>query len=160
MRCPTVWAGAIALFTTCSAPTPTAPPAARPTSAPRLPIESSGLSPSETETEGRLTGDVVTETESCAGCHADAAAQWRSSVHAFASFNNPIYRVVVDAFRARVGREKSRFCAGCHDVALLVDGAMSDDVAADDSRAHGGVTCPVCHGIEKARSDGNGSYVL
>jgi hypothetical protein len=102
----------------------------------------------------------VTETESCAGCHADAAAQWRSSAHAFASFNNPVYRVVVDAFRTRAGPDKSLFCAGCHDVALLVDGAMGRDVTPDDARAHGGVTCRVCHGIETAQADGNASYVL
>jgi hypothetical protein len=125
-----------------------------------LPTESLPLSPSQAQTDGTLTGELVTETESCAGCHADAAAQWRSGAHAFASFNNPIYRVVVDAFRAREGRDKSRFCAGCHDVALLVDGAMSDEVVPNDPRAHGGVTCRVCHGIESVRSDGNGSYVL
>jgi tetratricopeptide (TPR) repeat protein len=105
-------------------------------------------------------GDTITETESCAGCHADAAAQWRSSAHAFGSFNNPIYRVVVDRFRAEVGRGASRFCAGCHDVALLVDGAMSGEVTPADPRGHGGVTCRVCHGIEQVRPDGNGSYAL
>jgi tetratricopeptide (TPR) repeat protein len=103
---------------------------------------------------------VVTETESCAGCHADAAAQWRSSAHASGSFNNPIYRVVVDRFRSEVGKDASRFCAGCHDVALLVDGAMSGEVTPTDPRGHGGITCRVCHGIESARPDGNGSYVL
>jgi tetratricopeptide (TPR) repeat protein len=109
---------------------------------------------------GTLRGDVITETESCAGCHADAAAQWRSSAHAFGSFNNPVYRVVIDGFRERMGREPSRFCGGCHDVALLVDGAMAGDVAPTDSRGHGGITCRVCHGIESVHEDGNGSYAL
>ncbi len=125
-----------------------------------LPRPSPPLFPSRTELAGPTTGEVVTETESCAGCHADAAAQWRSSAHAFGSFNNPIYRVAVDRFRATVGKEASRFCAGCHDVALLVDGAMSGEVAPADPRAHGGITCRVCHGIEEARADGNGSYTL
>jgi hypothetical protein len=125
-----------------------------------LPRPSSPLAPAQTELAGALTGDTVTETESCAGCHADAAAQWRSSAHAFGSFNNPVYRVVVDRFRADVGKDASRFCGGCHDVALLVDGAMSKDVAPADSRGHGGITCRVCHGIESTRPDGNGSYLL
>jgi tetratricopeptide (TPR) repeat protein len=71
-----------------------------------------------------------------------------------------VYRVSVDRFRSVVGKDASRFCGGCHDVALLVDGAMSGDVAPADPRAHGGVTCRVCHGVEGARPDGNGSYVL
>jgi hypothetical protein len=125
-----------------------------------LPGPPSPQAPARTELYGALTGDIVTETESCAGCHADAAAQWRSSAHAFGSFNNPVYRLAVDRFRSSTGKEASRFCAGCHDVALLVDGAMSGDVAPGDSRAHGGVTCRVCHGIESARPDGNGSYTL
>ena len=127
---------------------------------PREPAPLSPVFPAQTEIAGAFTGEVVTETESCAGCHADATAQWRSSAHAFGSFNNPIYRVAVDRFRSEVGKDASRFCAGCHDVALLVDGAMSGAVAPGDPRAHGGVTCRVCHGIEGARADGNGSYVL
>ncbi|HEX3344025.1 MAG TPA: multiheme c-type cytochrome [Polyangiaceae bacterium] len=143
--------------TTATAPVPVtlpAPPAAL------LPRPDPGLGPAQTELAGALTGATVTETESCAGCHADAAAQWRSSAHAFGSFNNPVYRVVVDRFRADVGKDASRFCGGCHDVALLVDGAMSRDVTPADPRGHGGITCRVCHGVESTRPDGNGSYVL
>ena len=129
----------------------------------RLPLPSPALGPAQTvidSVDGALTGATITETESCAGCHAEAAAEWRSSPHAFGSFNNPIYRVVVDRFRADVGNDKSRFCGACHDVALLVDGAMSADVAPGDLRAHGGISCRVCHGIESVRPDGNGSYTL
>lgn len=130
------------------------------TSKAALPLPSPSLAPSEAETDGRVDGETLTETESCAGCHADAAAQWRSSAHAFGSFNNPIYRVVIDRFRTEAGKDASRFCGGCHDVALLVDGAMSGEVGPADSRAHGGITCRVCHGIESTRPDGNGSWVL
>ena len=130
------------------------------TSKPTLPRPSPPFSPSEAETDGQADGKTLTETESCAGCHADAAAQWRSSAHALGSFNNPVYRVVIDRFRDEAGKDASRFCGGCHDVALLVDGAMSGEVGPEDSRAHGGITCRVCHGIESTRPDGNGSWVL
>jgi cytochrome c554/c'-like protein len=151
----------------CSATSPNPPaPVAEAVTAPAtmaravLPRPSPPLGPAQTELAGSLSGDIVTETESCAGCHADAAAQWQSSAHAYGSFNNPIYRVTVDRFRETVGKDASRFCAGCHDVALLVDGAMSGAVAATDPRGHGGITCRVCHGIESVRPDGNGSYEL
>jgi tetratricopeptide (TPR) repeat protein len=164
----------VAFAMACSGPAPTSRSASGATASsiatgmasagaiasPQLPRPPTALAPAQTELAGSLTGDTVTETESCAGCHADAAAQWRSSAHAFGSFNNPIYRVVVDRFRADVGKDASRFCGGCHDVALLVDGAMSGEVAPTDPRAHGGITCRVCHGVEAVRPDGNGSYVL
>jgi len=105
-------------------------------------------------------GADLTETESCAGCHADAAAAWRTSAHAFASFQNPIYRASVDRFRREAGPRASRFCGGCHDVALMDDGALDGDVAPDDPRAHGGITCRACHGVARARPDGDGSYDL
>ena len=127
----------------------------------RVPSAGGSFAPAQSEVTGPgLDGATVTETESCAGCHADTAAQWRVSAHAFGSFNNPAYRVAIDRFRTDVSKDASRFCAGCHDVALLVDGAMANDVLPTDSRAHGGVTCRVCHGVESARSDGNGSYTL
>lgn len=131
-----------------------APPAAV------LPAAAGALGPAHTiaaageGTRGEHLGDV----ETCGRCHEAVAEQWRASAHAFSSFSNPIYRVSVDAIRAEVGNKESRFCAGCHDVALLVDGAMDHEVAADDPRAHAGITCRTCHGVTGVTSDGNGSY--
>jgi tetratricopeptide (TPR) repeat protein len=105
-------------------------------------------------------GEAIADVEDCAGCHADVAAQWRKSAHAFASFNNPVYRVVVERFRKDRGEKSSQFCGGCHDVALLVDGAMVGEIAATDLRAHAGITCRTCHGIAEARADGNASWDL
>src|SRR5215471_11710594 len=119
--------GASACVATASAnETPSRETATRP--APLLPRAAGTFSPSHMDTDGPgIVGAVVTETESCSGCHPDAAAQWRTSAHAFGSFNNPIYRVVVDRFRREVSKVESRFCGGCHDIALLVDGAMTAD---------------------------------
>jgi tetratricopeptide (TPR) repeat protein len=157
-----VLAAAVAACSGAGESTPTSTPtrSATGTAKPTLPLPSPAFGPSEADTDGPADGKTLTETESCAGCHADAAAQWRSSAHAFGSFNNPIYRVVIDRFRNEAGKDASRFCGGCHDVALLVDGAMSGEVGPEDSRAHGGITCRVCHGIESTRPDGNGSWVL
>jgi hypothetical protein len=106
------------------------------------------------------SGVALTDVETCEGCHADAAAQWRSSAHAFASFNNPVYRYAVERFRDDVGKSQSHFCAGCHDVSLMVDRAMLADVAPDDVRGHTGVACRICHGVTRTRPDGNGSFTL
>lgn len=107
-----------------------------------------------------IDGRYLSDTDTCADCHPDAAAQWNASAHALASFTNPIYRTSIDEFRADVGHEASRFCGGCHDPALLVDGALDVAIAAGDPRAHAGVSCRTCHGVVATTRDGNGSYTL
>lgn len=105
-------------------------------------------------------GSTLADVDTCGGCHTDVAAQWRKSAHAFASFNNPVYRTVVDKLRKDRGQKTSHFCAGCHDISLMVDGMMETDIQPMDLRAHAGVTCATCHSIAEARADGNGSWDL
>lgn len=107
-----------------------------------------------------LSGAYLSDVESCGACHPDAFAQQQASAHAFASFNNPIYRVAVETLRDEASADASLVCAGCHDAALLADGAMQSEIAADDPRAHNGVSCRLCHGIRSASRDGNGDFVL
>jgi len=116
------------------------------------------------------SGSVLADTDACASCHEAVATQWKTSAHAFASFNNPIYRASIARFRdhetraeqgaSDQGLHRSRFCAGCHDPALLLDDAMDVEIAPQDPRAHAGVTCRTCHGVADASEDGNGSYTL
>jgi tetratricopeptide (TPR) repeat protein len=106
-------------------------------------------------------GNMLSDVDSCATCHPDAAAQWSTSAHSFASFGNPLYRVNVELLRHDLGKPASQHCGGCHDMPLMVDGLMTaaSAVPAADLRAHSGVTCRLCHGIESTTKDGNGSYV-
>ena len=106
-------------------------------------------------------GTQLSDVDSCATCHADAAAQWSASAHSFASFGNPIYRANVELERAEMGKATSQHCGGCHDMPLMVDGLMTASTAipAADLRAHSGVTCSLCHGVKSVTRDGNGSYV-
>lgn len=128
-----------------------------------LPTSPSGaLAPALARAEGAHAklGQTIADVEACASCHTDVASQWRKSAHAFASFNNPVYRVVVDRLRKDRGEKTSHFCGGCHDVSLLVDGAMLKDIDGTDLRAHAGITCASCHSIANARADGNASWDL
>ena len=110
---------------------------------------------------GDSAGTTLADVDSCATCHPDVAAQWSASAHSFASFGNPIYRFDIEQVRAELGKPASRHCGGCHDMPLLVDGLLTGDqpIAPADLRAHSGVTCRLCHGIERTTFDGNGSYV-
>ncbi len=133
----------------------------------RLPRAPGALAPSlvaiaqNTGARELTAGEQLADVDSCASCHPDAAAQWSSSAHSFASFGNPLYRANVELFRANLGKPASRHCGGCHDLPLLVDGMMTSDapIPADDLRAHSGVSCRLCHGVTSATSDGNASYV-
>ncbi len=112
-------------------------------------------------TEGQgVTGEALANLQSCEACHADVFAQQQRSAHAFASMNNPIYRVAVETLRNDVGKIPSRVCAGCHDSSLLIDGAMSAEIEAGDPRARVGVGCRLCHGIKEARRVGNADFSL
>lgn len=124
------------------------------------PVWSAAFAPSEMTLRGKARGKHFADAGECEGCHADAAAAFQTSAHAFASFNNPIYRGSIDRFRADAGNEPSRFCGGCHDISLLVDGAMDAAIEPTDMRAHAGIGCKTCHGIVSTRVDGNGSYEL
>jgi tetratricopeptide (TPR) repeat protein len=106
-------------------------------------------------------GAMLSDVDSCSSCHPDAAKQWATSAHSFASFGNPIYRVNVELARKELGKTASRHCGGCHDMPLMIDGLMTVDAAipSDDLRAHSGVTCRLCHGVKEVSKDGNGSYV-
>ncbi len=106
-------------------------------------------------------GEQLADVDSCSTCHPDAAAQWSSSAHSFASFGNPMYRANIEQFRKDLGKTPSRHCGGCHDLPLLVDGLMTADapIPPGDLRSHSGVSCRLCHGVQATTHDGNGSYV-
>src|ERR1041385_5435393 len=133
----------------------------------RLPAKPGEHGPSLVQidrTTPHQTGDVsdgtmLSDVDSCSSCHPDAAKQWATSPHSFASFGNPIYRFDVELARTELGKHASQHCGGCHDMPLMVDGLMAGDVPPADLRSHSGVTCRLCHGIETTTKDGNGSYV-
>jgi tetratricopeptide (TPR) repeat protein len=121
------------------------------------------LEPSRLTVAGarRAPSASVEDVKTCGACHRDIAAQWRTSAHALASFNNPLYRVSVERLRRERGTRESRMCAGCHDLALLTSGAMdAPEIVPEDERAHAGVSCSVCHSVVHAERDGNGSATL
>jgi tetratricopeptide (TPR) repeat protein len=135
---------------------------APPPIAAKIPADAKSFYPSQIEVPDarRGQGAEIADVGRCEPCHAEAVAAWRASPHALASFQNPLYRGSVDAFRSTTGKVESRFCGGCHDVALLVDGAMDEEISPEDPRAYAGITCEVCHGIVATRPGGNAAFTL
>lgn len=99
-------------------------------------------------------------SETCARCHADIVEQWSKSAHRYASFDNPFYRASVEAIRKEEnGKERSQWCAGCHDPAIMMAGNMTKEIVPTIPESQAGLTCLACHLMDEVHGvGGNGSY--
>jgi hypothetical protein len=121
-------------------------------------IGSLGGSSARAEPRVDPPGAQLPSAVDCARCHADIAAQWASSAHRHSSFDNPYYRVSVEAFRTERGRSAARFCAGCHEPVLFLSGAIDGAIDPASAAAQAGVGCLVCHAIDTTDLAGNGGW--
>jgi tetratricopeptide (TPR) repeat protein len=122
-------------------------------------------SSSETFDQGLLDGRKLAANAYCQQCHPDSFHQWERSAHRFSSFNNPFYRKSVELMADRVGRERTKWCSGCHDPVVLFTGQMGKATQAsfsyDSWEAQQGLTCMSCHSIAEVKDvRGNGAYVI
>ncbi len=123
------------------------------------------LSSAETFDQGLLDPARLSANGYCQECHPKSYARWAKSAHHFSSFNNPFYRRSVELMADAVGREKTKWCAGCHDPVVLFSGKMGKATlhkfTYDDFEAQQGLTCMSCHSITQVKDvSGNGSYVI
>ena len=95
----------------------------------------------------------------CSHCHQEAHAEWRQSAHAN-SFRAPWYVKNVNLLSTEKGIEYSRHCEGCHNPIALVSGALTKGSSVNRKFDEDGITCSVCHSIQKVDTRGTGSYVL
>ncbi|HZT42924.1 MAG TPA: tetratricopeptide repeat protein [Chthonomonadaceae bacterium] len=108
------------------------------------------------------------------GCHPDIYQQWLSSAHHRASFNNQWYRKSIEYMQEVIGTKSSKWCGGCHDMAVLLTEApynrghsrMDKPIREQDwppqdfPEAHAGIGCAVCHSIVHVKSTmGQGDYL-
>ncbi len=122
-------------------------------------------SSSETFDQGLLDGKKLAANSYCKECHPDSFHQWERSAHRFSSFNNPFYRKSVELMADQVGRERTKWCSGCHDPVVLFTGQMGAATQAkfsyDSWEAQQGLTCMSCHSIAEVKDvKGNGSFVI
>jgi tetratricopeptide (TPR) repeat protein len=112
---------------------------------------------------GKIPGTFFLKSEDCARCHKDIYDQWNSSVHHFSSFNNQWYRRTIEYMQDTVGTKPPKWCAGCHDHALLFEGLMDVPIKGqlDNPRAHAGLACVSCHSIVHVESTmGQGHFTI
>ena len=121
--------------------------------------------PSSAQTKGNsyIPAKYFMQSEACQRCHADIYKQWYSSAHHFSSFNNQWYRKSIEYMQGVAGVRASKWCAGCHDPALLFSGLFDKPIKeiVDRPEAKAGLSCLMCHSIVQVKSTmGQGDFVL
>lgn len=115
-------------------------------------------------TDGKyIPADYFMQSKACERCHSDIYKQWESSSHHFSSFNNQWYRKSIEYMQDVGGVKPSKWCAGCHDPALLYSGMMDTPIKqiVDRPEARAGLSCMMCHSIVHVKSTmGQGDYEL
>jgi tetratricopeptide (TPR) repeat protein len=116
-----------------------------------------------------LSADDIKDVASCSRCHRQITDDWKRSAHRHASMTNPFYRATVEDIRQRYPLSDTRWCASCHDPALLFVASSNDpsipkmidpklDFDSEDARV--GLTCISCHAVDPQSTLGNGDYVM
>ncbi|HEY3175362.1 MAG TPA: tetratricopeptide repeat protein [Candidatus Polarisedimenticolia bacterium] len=121
--------------------------------------------PSSAQVYGKqkIPSKYFMESGSCKRCHEDVYNQWFSSMHHFSSFNNQWYRKSVEYMQDTIGTKSSKWCGGCHDMAVLLTGRMDRPIKEqiDTPEAQAGIGCLVCHSIVHVKDTmGQGGFVL
>lgn len=120
-------------------------------------------SAAQTASGKMIPTDFFMDSAACGECHKDVYRQWRSSMHRFSSFNNQFYRKSIEYMQETAGVDASRWCAGCHDHAMLFNGMFERPVQGqvDTPEAHAGLACVSCHSIVHVPDTmGNGGFVI
>jgi len=110
-----------------------------------------------------IPSDYFLQSKACERCHADIYKQWESSAHHFSSFNNQWYRKSIEYMQEVAGVRPSKWCAGCHDPALLFSGMMDKPIQENIHKpeANAGLSCLMCHSIVQVKSTmGQSDFVL
>ncbi len=115
-------------------------------------------------TDGKyIPADYFMQSKACERCHSDIYKQWESSSHHFSSFNNQWYRKSIEYMQSVDGIQPSKWCAGCHDPALLFSGMMDRPIAENVNKpeAKAGLSCLMCHSIVQVKGTmGQGDFTL
>ena len=112
-----------------------------------------------TDTGEFLDPKAFQTAQYCGHCHQESHKQWRESAHSNAN-RAPWYLRNVGLLNDERGIEASRHCEGCHDPIALVSGALTKGAPTKRPYDQDGVTCTVCHSIQKIDTRGTGSYTM
>ncbi len=101
------------------------------------------------------------ETCGTANCHSEIVEEWRPSAHRYAAMDT-VFLAIQDVMAKQNGPESTRYCAGCHDPISLFSGTKNIFVENLTSLTgyQEGISCMVCHAIQKTDVRGNANYTI
>ena len=116
-----------------------------------------------TSTNGAFDPRSLAGSESCgaSGCHTQIYKEWKTSAHRYAAMD-PIFLGIQNVMAKQNGPESTRYCGGCHDPISLFSGTKNIFVK-ELTGLQGyqeGVSCLVCHSIQKTDVQGNANYTV
>ena len=120
-------------------------------------------SSAQTSTGRLIPSKFFMDSKRCGECHKEIYDQWNSSMHHFASFNNQFYGKSIEYMQDVSGTQGSKWCAGCHDHAMLFSGRFERPAREqiDTPEAQNGLGCVSCHSISAVHgSMGNGGFSI
>ena len=120
-------------------------------------------SPVRTSTGGLIPASYFMDSKRCGECHQEIYQQWQSSMHHFSSFNNRYYARSIEHMQEVSGTRGSKWCAGCHDHAMLFSGKFEKPAISQEEtpEAQAGLGCVSCHSITHVDSTaGNGGFTI
>lgn len=116
-----------------------------------------------TNTGGAFDARSLAGSRSCgtAGCHEEIYREWEVSAHRYSAMD-PGFQAIQKVMGEQNGPESTRYCGGCHDPISLFSGTKNLFTEELSSLAgyQEGVSCVVCHAIEKTDVQGNANYVI
>lgn len=116
-----------------------------------------------TATGGAIDSRALSGSESCgtSNCHTTIVEEWRPSAHRYAAMDS-VFLAIQDVMAKQNGPESTRYCAGCHDPISLFSGTKNIFVENLTSLTgyQEGVSCLVCHAIQKTDVRGNANYTI
>ncbi|RMH88647.1 MAG: hypothetical protein D6681_14650 [Calditrichaeota bacterium] len=107
--------------------------------------------PEDNQEQEKILLSDFTSAEVCATCHPNQYNQWRGSMHAYA-FVDPINTLWMEGLLESEGAEAlGQFCVQCHGTIGMLTGTtpmpLDKDQVPDIVKE--GITCDVCHFMEK-----------
>jgi tetratricopeptide (TPR) repeat protein len=120
-------------------------------------------SSARTNVGGLIPSAFFMTSSTCERCHKDIYDQWNSSAHHFSSFNNQWYRRSIEYMQDVTGTQPSKWCAGCHDHAVLFNGRFDTPIKTqiNTPEAQAGLACTSCHSIVHVGSSmGQGDFTI
>ena len=117
----------------------------------------------QTSTKGAFDPRSLAGSETCgqSGCHTQIYNEWKTSAHRYAAMD-PIFQDIQNVMAKQNGPESTRYCGGCHDPISLFSGTKNIFAANLTSQLgyNDGISCLVCHSIQKVDIQGNADYTI